>query len=167
MQTTKYFSPEMNIEELRKNFRQLCLELHPDKGGDEEQFKAMKNEYDYFCRLQAAGEAGKATAENRAARFTAETEKELREALERFLNIHGIVVEICGSWLWISGNTFPVHEQIKAAGAKFSGQKKMWYWSATMRDGKVRGRYDMKKIRSKFGSEAIESTAAEVKLIAA
>lgn len=167
MTVQKYFSPEMGIEELRKNFRKLCLELHPDKGGNAEEFKAMKNEYDYFCSLQAAGEAGKANAENRSARFTAETEKELREALERFLSIPGIIVEICGSWLWISGNTFPVHEQIKALGAKFSGQKKMWYWAATMREGKVRGRYDMNKIRSKFGSETIESTAKETLQIAA
>ena len=47
--STRYFSLEMSIEELRTNFRKLCLELHPDKGGNAEDFKAMKNEYDYVA----------------------------------------------------------------------------------------------------------------------
>jgi hypothetical protein len=60
-----------------------------------------------------------------------------------------------------------VHEQIKAVGCKFSGKKKLWYFSATMQEGKVRGRYTMDKIRSKFGSVVIESEAEEKKAIAA
>jgi curved DNA-binding protein CbpA len=167
MTQTKYFSQEMTIEEIRKNFHHFCLQLHPDKGGDPEAFKAMKNEYDYFSGLLAATEGGRATAENRSARYTAETERVLREAIERFMNIPGIMIEICGFWLWISRDTFPVHEQIKTVGAKFSGHKKMWYWAATMKAGKVRGIYNMNKIRAKFGSERIESDAREQVLIAA
>jgi curved DNA-binding protein CbpA len=164
--TPKYFSPEMSIEELRKNFRRHCLVLHPDKGGDAEEFKAMKNEYDYFIKLSAAGEAGRAAAKDRKPFYTYESEKALQDAIERFLAIPDIVVEICGSWLWITGNTFPVHERIKALGAKFSRNKKAWYWSPTMSQGKMRGIYSMKKIREKFGSICLESEAEE-KLIAA
>jgi curved DNA-binding protein CbpA len=168
MTDTKYFSPEMGIEELRKNFHRFCLELHPDKGGDPEEFKAMKNEYDYFCGISAATEYGHATAANRPPRYTAASERDLREALEKLLNIPKIIIEICGSWLWIYGNTFPVHEQIKAIGCKFSGQKKAWYFSATMRSGKVRGKYNnLQKIRARFGSEVIESTAQEQMQLAA
>lgn len=167
MAATKYFSLEMSIEEIRKAFRKYCLELHPDKGGDAEEFKAMKNEYDQVIVLLAAGEAGKANAQNRKAHFTAETETALRETLEKLLNIAGITVEICGSWLWIYGNTYPVHEQIKALGCKYSSQKKAWYWAADLAQGKARGRYNsLAKIRAKFGSEVIESEAEEMKLVA-
>jgi hypothetical protein len=164
---SKYFSLDMTIEEIRKHFRVLCLKLHPDKGGDAEEFKAMKSEYDRICGILAAGEAGRANKENREARFTAETEKELREAIERFLSIPGIILEICGSWLWITGNTFPVRERIYLYGAKYSKTKKCWYWAADMGKGKVRGIYSMDKIRNKFGSTVIESEAEERKELAA
>jgi hypothetical protein len=168
MTRTKYFSPEMGIEELRKNFHKFCLELHPDKGGDPEAFKAMKNEYDYFSGLCAASEGGRATAENRTARYTAEGEKAWRETLEKLLNIPRITIEICGSWLWITGETFPVHELIKGLGAKYSGQKKAWYWAANMRQGKCRGKYNnLGKIRARYGSEILESTAQEQMQLAA
>lgn len=163
-----YFqNTKWDIESMRAEYRRLCLAMHPDKGGSHEAFVEMKNEYDEIIGRLAAHEAGTANAEKRAPRYTRESEKEFCAAIERFLNIPGIVVEICGSWLWISGNTFPVHEQIKNAGAKFSGNKKMWYWAATMAQGKVHGHYSMNKIRSRFGSERIESTAEEMAKIAA
>jgi hypothetical protein len=155
----KYFADGLTIEECRKQFRELCLQLHPDKGGKHEDFIAMKNEYDIAIKLLAALEAGNANRENRKTRFTFESEKALREKIEELLNIPAITIEICGSWLWISGNTFPVHDRIKAAGCKFSGAKKLWYFAVDMAQGRVRGRYSMAKIRNKFGSMTIESEA--------
>jgi len=35
----------MTQNELRKAFKSLALELHPNKGGNPEQFKMMKSEY--------------------------------------------------------------------------------------------------------------------------
>jgi hypothetical protein len=165
--TYKYFSADQTIEQARSEFRKLCLELHPDKGGNEEEFKSMKNEYDGIIKILSAFEAGNANRENRRARYTYEMEQELAEKIESMLNIPGIIIEICGSWLWIAGNTFPVHELIKAQGCKFSGKKKLWYWSADMGAGKVRGRYTMEKIRNKFGSEIIESETEGRKALAA
>lgn len=155
----KYFTEIGSIEELRSMFRAYCLELHPDKGGDPEAFLAMKAEYDVAIRMAAATEAGTANAENREARFSYEGERAVAEALERFLNIPGIIVEICGSWLWIAGNTFPVHERIKAEGAKYSKGKGKWYYSPYMGRGKRRGRYSMAQIRRRFGSIVVDSEA--------
>ncbi len=156
----KYFTPDLTIEEARKQFRELCLKLHPDKGGNQADFVAMKDEYDKMVGMLSAFEAGSASRENRKARYTTESEIELRKKIEELLNIPEIVIEICGSWLWISGNTFAHHERIKAAGCKFSGAKKCWYFAVDMAQGKCRGRYSMAKIRAKFGSMTIESEAA-------
>jgi curved DNA-binding protein CbpA len=169
MRNYAYFSAveTESIETLRSAFRKKCLELHPDKGGDAVKFAAMKNEYDILIKLAAAGEAGRANQESREARFNFESEKELAEMIEKLMKVSGIIIEVCGSWLWISGNTFVVHEQLKCLGLKFSGQKKCWYWASTIKQGKVRGRYSMDKIRSKFGSMVLESEAAPVHCLAA
>jgi SNF2 family DNA or RNA helicase len=43
--TLTYFRSDMTRAVVRKEFRRLSLLLHPDKGGDEEMFKAMREEY--------------------------------------------------------------------------------------------------------------------------
>lgn len=41
----KYFINISTVEELKKQFRAYCVSMHPDKGGDPEEFKAMMAEY--------------------------------------------------------------------------------------------------------------------------
>lgn len=56
----KYFANINNPEELKKAFRAYCVTMHPDKGGDPEEFKKMLNEYE-----QAAKSCGAWTKETR------------------------------------------------------------------------------------------------------
>lgn len=42
----KYFNTITTPEELKKQFRTYCVSMHPDKGGDPEEFKAMLAEYE-------------------------------------------------------------------------------------------------------------------------
>lgn len=56
----KYFANINNPEELKKAFRAYCVTMHPDKGGNAEEFKAMLNEYE-----QAAKNCGAWTKETR------------------------------------------------------------------------------------------------------
>ena len=46
-----HFSATMSKRELRQEFRKLSLRLHPDKGGDEEEFKAMMEEYEKTLKI--------------------------------------------------------------------------------------------------------------------
>ena len=154
-----YFVDCKTIEELRAEFKVLCMKLHPDKvGGDSSLFVEMKNEYDNLLHLFSASEAGRANGLGQQARYTYESESELAKKIEELMNVVDITIEICGSWLWVGGNTYPVKDRIKAMGCKFSGTKKLWYWSSSIVEGKKRGIYTMDKIRNKFGSELLEST---------
>lgn len=56
----KYFDNITTPEELKKQFRAYCVSMHPDKGGDPEEFKAMLAEYE-----EAAKNCGAWTKETR------------------------------------------------------------------------------------------------------
>ena len=163
----KYFSGLESIEELRKAFHRFCLSMHPDKGGKHEDFIDMKNEYDALIKNASIKEGADAFAGNREKRYTYESESALARMIERLLTIPNITIEICGSWLWITGDTFSNHSRLSDFGCKFSGSKQKWYWTANLKPGKFRARYSMAKIRAKFGSECINSTAKEREQLAA
>ena len=42
----RYFTNCKTAEELRKEFHKLAKQLHPDNGGNAEDFKAMKAEFE-------------------------------------------------------------------------------------------------------------------------
>ena len=56
----KYFNNITTAEELKKQFRNYCVTMHPDKGGDPEEFKSMLAEYE-----EAAKNCGAWTKETR------------------------------------------------------------------------------------------------------
>lgn len=88
----KYFSNITTPEELKKQFRAYCVTMHPDKGGDPEEFKNMVAEYNNIMRnFEKAKERAQEEAEERRqaeeyakaeAKRKAEEEEAARKAAE-------------------------------------------------------------------------------------
>ena len=84
----KYFNNITTAEEIKKQFRAYCVNMHPDKGGDPEEFKAMMAEYnDIIKNFERAKEEARAEEEARQAaeeaRKEAEEERKRQEEEER------------------------------------------------------------------------------------
>lgn len=87
-----YFKNITTPEELKKQFRALSIKLHPDRGGDAEEFKKMMAEYMTICKnFDQAKERAEAEAEARRqaeeyakaeAKRKAEEEEAARKAAE-------------------------------------------------------------------------------------
>jgi hypothetical protein len=76
--------------------------------------------------------------------------------------LDGITVEICGSWIWISGDTKPVKDQLKALGCNWSHNKTSWYLKpAGERKGWRGGNFSLDDIRKAHGSAVIKGKAAK------
>lgn len=150
----KYFTNCKTLEELKKAYRKAALENHPDHGGNVETMAEINAEYDMmFERLKNAHNAN-TTDETKK---TTETPNEFKDIIETLIRLDGIQIEICGSWLWISGNTYTYRKELGAAGCKYSKNKKMWYWhheedSYTYRH---KSRTTMDEIRMKYGTETV------------
>lgn len=147
----KYFNDIKDIKDLKKRYKKLARELHPDLGGSEEDFKAMGAEYDVlYKRIKEGIKAANGS------NFDV-VDDGYKEVIEQLLHME-LDVELCGEWLWIGGNTKPVKEQLKAMGCKWANKKKLWYWKpAWMKPSYHRKEYSMEDIRSKYGSVDFKS----------
>jgi hypothetical protein len=82
------------------------LQLHPDKGGNPAEFKAMQAEYEQAAQRIAREEATGNHQRNKKQDGTYKTaeeilyeQREFAEVLEKLIGLEGLELEICGSWL--------------------------------------------------------------------
>ena len=64
--TKRFFADNLTTDELKKAYRKLCKELHPDNGGNEDEFKKMQAEYAERTKGGAREQARKARARRNA-----------------------------------------------------------------------------------------------------
>lgn len=52
------------------------------------------------------------------------------DIISRKIESLGVTVTLSGTWLWISGDTYPLRDALKAIGCRWSGKRREWYWHA-------------------------------------
>ena len=73
----KYFKNCHTAEELKKEYRKLAMKLHPDIGGDGEEFKAMQAEFEKLWeRLKNVHQNAKGETYTKTSDTTTETPQE-------------------------------------------------------------------------------------------
>jgi len=150
-----YFERCNDLNELKAAYKKLAMRHHPDMGGDVRTMQEINAEYDrMFLLLKAKQNTMANDDETGRTRKTTETPEEFRAVVEALLGLDGIEVELCGAWLWISGDTYQHREALKACGCLWSRSKQRWYWRHAEDDCRwSRGKASMGEIRSKYGSE--------------
>lgn len=82
---------------------------------------------------------------------------EQRAVLDAVQDMPGVGAELNGTWLWISGDTKPHKETLKALGCMWSPNKKVWY----KRPPNAKRRFGRRTasqgyIRARYGSERLK-----------
>lgn len=155
----EFFKTCKTAEDVKATFKDLAKRLHPDCGGDAEQFKAMMTEYKVaFDRLKNVHVNSQGEQYERE---TSETAEQFADIINKVIMFEDVTIEIIGSWVWLSGNTFPYKDTIKEAGFFYSKSKKAWYYNGDNHKTRRRGRYSMKALREKWGSEVVENKPQE------
>ncbi|MFZ6029849.1 MAG: hypothetical protein ACOYYS_19215 [Chloroflexota bacterium] len=154
-----YFVPTPTTPaEAKEFYRQLAMQHHPDRGGNTATMQAINAEY-----AALLGEIAHASETKRRDQAHAEGRRtnvdfvdleavaeEVRKAIEAALELPEIEVELCGLWVWVTGNTKPVREQLKAARFRWAPKKEAWYFAGIPSMGRGAGSLD--DIRSSYGS---------------
>ena len=153
----KWFTNPQSIEELKQQYKKLALKHHPDIGGTNEAMQEINTEYDLlFSQLKnihksAAGETYTAKTE------TTETPEEFKHIIDCLIHLAGIKIEICGSWVWITGSTYQHREQLKKLNFKYSRSKSAWYFHSEGYRKHNSKSFSLDEIRDLYGSKTIRA----------
>jgi hypothetical protein len=155
----KYFEGITTIDELKKVYRKLCQLNHPDNGGNVTIMAEINNEYTKLFNILKNQHNTKAEAD------TTGNTRPINECPEEYINIiselvtlKGLTVELCGSWIWISGDTREHKDKLKSIGCRWASKKKMWYWRSEADAVKSRKTKSMDYIRNKYGSTSYSTS---------
>ena len=120
MKKLKYFNQCKSLDEVKAEYKRYVQRLLPREGnaGDPSELVHVENEYHEISQRP---------------KFQDLTEEVKEEYLGypnkvKILIRLGLDLEMCGSWLWVSGNTIDHKEQLKELGLRYSPNKKMWYY---------------------------------------
>ena len=153
-----YFKECKTLEELKKEYKKLVFMYHPDRPtGNLAIMQDINNQYDRVFPILKEMHNTKAAAKEKGYYNTSETVEMFKDIINTIINLQGITIEICGSWLWISGDTKDHKDILKAAGCQWAPKKHMWYWRADKYKSKNRGKMSIDDIRNKYGSDTVYS----------
>lgn len=140
------------IGEAKKLYKQLAKKLHPDVGGNEEDFKNLLSIYHHILQngLYFSSEV----------KFDLEIEK----IIAQILHFENIEIEVIGKWIWISGETREIKETLKNLGFKWASKKKMWYFGELQKSSNRREK-SIEEIKATYGSQKV-ATKQNIKIAA-
>lgn len=148
----KYFNNLETIEEIRKAYNKLAFQYHPDLNKSADACRIMQEINAEYQQAIKAVKSGESLKDN----FDAEKAAQYPEIINKIINMQGLNIDICGSWVWLTGKTFLYCEQLKALNFRFSRSKKAWYWNNS-KTRRLRGMYSLKEIYEKYGKIAVET----------
>lgn len=148
-----YFNNIRTLEELRKEYKRLVKANHPDNGGSVETIKIINVEYEICFKILE--NADTVSSNNK---YNMAEDEMIREIINAIINLN-IEIEICGSWIWVSGNTYSCKQELKNSGFHWASKKKMWYWHNPEEQTRSNGKTSMNDIRMKYGSQVVRTAA--------
>lgn len=150
-----YFKNIQSIEDLKTQYKKLARQHHPDLGGDVKTMQEINAEYDRLFK-QYEHIHKNADGQTYEKAESHEAPEQFRNIIEKLLKFD-ITIDLVGSWIWVTGNTYTAKETLKELGFKWASKKKAWYWhSAEETGGHRKSKLSLDEIKSKYGCESFK-----------
>ena len=151
----KHFNNCKTYEELKQEYKRLAMIHHPDKGGSTAAMQEINNSYEEaFKILKDIHRSKEGDLYNKA---TQDNSKTYPDIINKIIFYEGCTIEICGSWVWVSGETKRYKEQLKELKFKWSSNKSAWYFHTDAYRKYTNKPMSKQDIRYMFGSEEVET----------
>lgn len=148
------FTAVKDRKSLKSLYRKLSFENHPDRGGEVENMQAINSLYEeFFYKLKDIDANGNESEEQ----TEFETSEFFANIISELVKLQGIKIELVGSWLWLSGNTFFHKDQLKSLFCFWSKSKKLWYWNGDEEKRNIRTHSKSEDLKNRFGCVDIKA----------
>lgn len=155
----KWFENVTTLDELRQTYKKLLIKYHPDNNPGTDTTPIIQEinvNYDLLLKqLQQNSTSNQ---------YNDFSDDELKNILNELIKLKAnITIELIGSWIWISGDSYSIKKQLKELGFKWASKKKMWYWGEPHHH--ITASLPINYIREKYGSTIYKSSKEEQKAI--
>jgi hypothetical protein len=155
MEKMNYFEGITTLEGLKRKYRELCKIHHPDLGGSTAIMQAINAQYeDMLTRVH--DKEGKPLNDEEI-----NIQKDLREMINKIIALKGLIIEITGRWVWVTGETRQYKDYLKESGFFWAHKKMAWYWRPETARVHNRRPFSLDQIRAKYGSVNIGTRERE------
>jgi len=156
---TSEFMAAKTAEELKAAYRKACKRWHPDNGGNAEVFKQVQEMY--ARRWERVKDVHVNKDGETYTKETTETAAEFMSIINELVKMPGVDIELCGSWIWCTGNTKPHRAKFRELKFGWSSNKCAWYFHREPYRKRGRRRLSLDEIRGLYGSERIQRDAPD------
>lgn len=113
-------SGELTEKEIKTAYKKLALKYHPDRNPlGAELMKAVNTAFDFL--IANIDKINQFQSPDENARYN--YGEELENVLNVLSGLSGVIYEVIGNWVWISGETREHKEALKALGCKWASKK--------------------------------------------
>ncbi|WON75541.1 DnaJ domain-containing protein [Serratia sp. UGAL515B_01] len=143
-------SGELTEKDIKKAYKRLAIKYHPDKnplGG--ELMKAVNAAFDFIMANFEKVNQYQSTDKNAHYNYG----EELENVLKALSGLLGVIYEVIGNWVWISGDTREHKETLKEMGCKWAAKKKQWFYRPEEHKSSYNRReHSIDEIREMYGT---------------
>jgi hypothetical protein len=133
---------DITPELVKAAYRKACMLYHPDRNPSGlVMMQAINSAYELLKNYTG-----------RVKETSSGYDAKLNDAINSVIHCTDLILEVCGNWLWISGNTKVHKDLLKASGFKWSPKKCMWYFRPEEWKSFNRGNHSIDEIRTTHGS---------------
>jgi hypothetical protein len=154
MKATQFFAGITTIDAAKQLYKKLALQFHPDRGGETAIMQEINNQYQTALVMIGKGEN---MTDSQIDSILTENEA-YAMALNAIICLPGLTIELVGSWIWVTGNTFAAKETLKAAKYMYASAKKAWFFRTEEHKAPSGGKkQDLNEIKAKYGAKTVNN----------
>lgn len=144
-------SGELTEQDIKKAYKKAALKYHPDRNPlGAELMKAINAAFDFLMNNLENINKFQSNDKSTHYNFT----EELEEVLLTLSGLVGIVYEVIGNWVWISGETKEHKDTLKEIGCKWAAKKKQWFYRPEEhKSRRNRKEHSIDEIRTMYGTK--------------
>ena len=152
----EYFTGLKTVEQIKKLYRKLAMENHPDRGGDNEIMKVINGCYHLALKM-LDGQESKSEDGRRTWTYTycQEKEQEIIDKIEELIAAglsDGSEILLIGFWVWITGTDKKLdYDKLMEAGCKWHSKRRCWYWRQEKSKRGYRSHGSLNELAYKYG----------------